>query len=200
MQWTAEELRVLLSENLLRENLDTVIEELQEMQQGRGMICATHEEPLLQGDVFEGVPCVLRAAGEISVAPKRALLVSNSCDATPENPRPIPLDLTVAPLLRLSRYRQMLLDNGVAEAKANDAIKSIKRQEKTNIVYLPAGAGIQEEMIALLDKVQSLPNEEFQAARPARLAVLTQRGFWILLVKLSMHFLRPHEGAEREAA
>ncbi len=200
MPLTAEEIRVLLSEHLLQDNLDSAVEEIREMQNGRGMIAADHEIPILQGDIFDRVPCVLRADGNVTIEPKRVLLVSNSCDATPDNPRPIPLDLTVAPLLRLSRYHQMLVDNGVDAGKADDAIRSIRRQEKTNIVYLPTGAGIQEEMVALLDKVQSLPYGEFIAAGAPRLAVLTTRGYWILLVKLAMHFSRPHEGVERQAA
>lgn len=200
MPWSAEEIRVLLSEHLMKDNLGTAVEEIQAMQEGRGMIAADHEIPILQGDVFDGVPCVIRREGAVAVEPKRVLLISNSCDATTDNPRPVPLDLTVAPLLRLSRYHQMLIDSGVVLAKADDAIRAIKRQEKTNIVYLPAGAGLDEEMVALLDRVQSLPSTEFEATHPRRLCVLTQRGYWILLVKLSMHFSRPHEGVERVAA
>lgn len=200
MPFTAEEIRVLLSEHLLKDNLDSAVEEIQAMQDGRGMIAVDHELPILQGDVFDGVPCVVRGAGVLSLEPKRVLLISNSCDATADNPRPIPLDLTVAPVLRLSRYHQMLVDNGVAETKANDVIRAIKRQEKTNIVYLPAGGGLEEEMVALLDRVQSVSNVDFDSSSPRRLAVLTQRGYWILLVKLSMHFSRPHEGVERQAA
>lgn len=200
MPLTAEEIRVLLSEHLLQDNLDSAVEEIQQIQDGRGMIAADHEIPILQGDIFDRVPCVLRANGHVTIESKRVLLVSNSCDATADNPRPIPLDLTVAPLLRLSRYYQMLIDNGVDAAKVDDAILSIKRQQKTNIVYLPTGAGIQEEMVALLDKVQSLPYDEFFATGALRLAVLTQRGYWILLVKLAMHFSRPYEGVERQVA
>lgn len=55
-------------------------------------------------------------------------------------------------------------------------------------------------MIALLDKVQSLSFDDFQRNNPDRLAVLSQRGLWVLLVKLSMHFLQPHEGVARHAA
>ncbi len=49
MPWTREELQVFLSENLLRENLDAVVQELQEMQAGRGMIAANHDDSPLQG-------------------------------------------------------------------------------------------------------------------------------------------------------
>lgn len=200
MNLTAEEIRVLLSEHLLRENLGAAVEEIQAMQGGRGMIAADHEISILQGDVYDQVPCVMRGNDSLVLAPRRVLLVSNSCDAASENPRPLPLDLTVAPLLRLSRYRQMLIDKGVLQEKADASIEAIKRQEKTNVVYLPAGAGLEEEMVALLDKLQSLPSSDFERASPRRLAVLTQRGYWILLVKLAMHFSRPHEGVERQAA
>lgn len=200
MPWTAEELSVFLSEHLLKDSLEPVVRELQEVQAGRGMVVADHEDSLLQGDVYEGVPCV-RRQGELAITPQRVMLVSNSCDATPDNPRPIPLDLTVAPVLRLSRYRDLLAASGKAtDAQIADMVNSIKRQEKTHLVYLPAGGNMEEEMVALLDKVQSLPAPDFHGANPRRLAVLTDRGFWIFLVKLSMHFLRPHEGVQRATA
>ena len=200
MAWTREEMQVLLNDNLLRENLDAVVQELQEMAAGRGMIAANHEDLLLQGDIYDGVPCVLRSGNEITVSPRRVILISNSCDASIENPRPVPIDLTVAPLLRLARYEQMLLEKGVSSQAVSDVIKAIRRQEKTNMVFIPAGANVPEDMVALLDRVQSLSVKDFLHADPSRLAVLTQRGFWVLLVKLSMHFLRPHEGVERSAA
>lgn len=200
MPWTREELQVFLSENLLKENLEAVVQELHEMQAGRGMIAANHDDVLLQGDVYDGVPCVTRGAEGAQVVPRRVLLVSNSCDASPENPRAVPLDLTVAPLLRLSNYERMLRDGGVSQAALEDAVRSIRRQEKSNLIFIPKGAGVEEDMVALLDKVQSMPHADFESNNPQRLAVLTQRGFWVLLVKLSMHFLRPHEGVARQAA
>ncbi|HEL2984550.1 TPA: hypothetical protein ACXM54_000238 [Stenotrophomonas maltophilia] len=200
MPWTREELQVFLSENLLRENLDAVVQELQEMQAGRGMIAANHDDSPLQGDVYAGVPCVSRTEAGVQIVPRRVLLVSNSCDASPDNPRPVPLDLTVAPLLKLASYEQMLRDGGVAPLALNDTIRAIRRQEKSNLIFIPRGANVEEDMVALLDKVQSLSFDDFQRNSPDRLAVLTQRGFWVLLVKLSMHFLRPHEGVARHAA
>ncbi|MCD9087333.1 hypothetical protein [Stenotrophomonas sp. SY1] len=189
-----------MNEDLMKENLDSVLQELDDMLNGRGMVAANHEDSCLQGDIYDGVNCVVRIDGQVSVRPQRVLLVSNSCDASPDNRRQIPLDLTVAPLLRLSRYREMLVANGVSEQAATDMVTAIKRQQKTDLVFVPAGAGLEEDMVALLDKVQSLPSAEFIQGAPPRLAVLTQRGFWVLLVKLSMHFLRPHEGVARSVA
>lgn len=193
-------MQVFLSENLLRENLEAVVQELQEMQAGRGMTAANHEDQLLQGDVYSNVPWITRSEGGLQASPRRVLLISNSCDADQDNPRALPLDLTVVPVLKLSSYERMLADGGVNRAALQDQIRAIKRQEKTHVIFIPHGFGLEEDMVALLDKVQSMPYEAFQSHDPARLAVLTQRGFWVLLVKLSMHFLRPHEGVARQAA
>mgnify|MGYP001070209283 CR=1 FL=1 len=200
MPWTREELQVFLSDNLLKENLESVVQELQEMQAGRGMIAANHDESLLQGDVYSGIPWVSRSEGALVESYRRVILISNSCDASPENPRALPLDLTVAPVLKLASYERMLSDGGVSSAALQDTVRAIKRQEKSHVIFIPQGAGVEEDMVALLDKIQSLPYEEFQRNAPTRLSVMTQRGFWVLLVKLSMHFLRPHEGVARHAA
>ena len=201
MSWTPEELRVFLSETLHKDNLEPVIREIEAMQHGRGMVAPSHEEEMLQGDVYGSVPCVTRQGGQLAISPRRVMLISNSCDASPGNKRHMPLELTVAPVLKLSRYAQLLEDHGVKSDTVSDVLRAIKHQEKTNLVYLPAGAGLEEEMVVLLEKAQSLTYDDFATdGAPQRLAVLTQRGFWILLVKLSMHYLRPHEGVERAAA
>lgn len=198
MSWTLEQFRSFLSEKLLEKDLNSVMQEIERMQRGDALIVGHHEDALLQGDVYDGVPLITRGPPP-RVDPRRVLLISNSCDSSPENARAVPLDLIFAPLLRMSRYRQMLLDNGVAQPRVESTLAAIKQQRTTSVVYLPAGGGLQEDMVVLLDKVQSLPFSEFNAAAPARLAVLTQRGFWVLLIKLSMHFLRPHEGVPRAA-
>ncbi|WP_396615427.1 hypothetical protein ACHZ97_14210 [Lysobacter soli] len=169
------------------------------MQAGHDLLRADHPDHFLQGDVYENVPCVTLTEGGAEIAPRRVMLISNSCDVDPTNRRDMPIDVTVAPVLRLERYRQMLLENGAQERAANDAIRSIKSQEKSNVVYLPAGGRLAEDMVALLDQVQSMPFDVFNADAPPRQAVLTQRGFWLLLLKLSVHFLRPHEGVGRDA-
>jgi hypothetical protein len=94
----------------------------------------------------------------------------------------------------------MLRDGGISQTALEDTVRSIRRQEKTNLIFIPRGARVEEDMVALLDRVQSMSYAEFNSISPQRLAVLTQRGFWVLLVKLSMHFLRPHEGVPRQAA
>lgn len=200
MAWTPEDLRTFLSADLHRDNLTKVVAEIERMQAGDGMLATNHEDAPLQGDVYDGVPYVSRRGGSLAVSPRRVMLITNSCDADESNRRAIPVELTVVPVLRLSRYRQMLTDNGVGEGVADDMIGAIKRQEKTNLLYLPQGGRIPEETVALFDAAQSMTWDQFrEIGEPQRAAVLTQRGFWLLLIKLSMHFQRPHEGVARAA-
>lgn len=200
MAWTPEELREILSADLHQENLAKVVSELQRMQAGDGLLTGDHEDAPLQGDVYEGVPCVVRKSGELKLVSRRAMLITNSCDADRGNARAIPVELTVVPVLRLSRYHQMLIDNSVTPEAADNMINAIKRQEKTNLLFLPSGGHLTEETVALLDAAQSMTWEQFrEMGAPRRVAVLTQRGFWMLLIKLSMHFQRPHEGVPRAA-
>lgn len=158
------------------------------------------EQHRLQGDVCASSPVILFRGGTPSFRENSTvLLLSNSCDMDPKNERIRPEAPTVslAPVMRLSRWKQLLLDAGEDEKRVASVVDSAQKQLLTTIFYLPKGIGIQEDSLALLDQVQSVPTTIYEAFGPTRLASLSQPAYWLLLLKLAMHFCRMHEGVVR---
>lgn len=151
----------------------------------------------LQGDCWDKVP--FRDFGSGKTANIRAILLSNTCDISEENDRDLPVNLTYAPIIYLDDYETLLLKAGLDPDLIKKKFINIKSQRITNILYLPAGANIEKDCIALLDKTVSIPflafaNEE----NKAKLVTLNQLGHYILSFKLSIHFCRLHEAVNRD--
>lgn len=198
--WTLADLRILLGEDLSEGSLRDVVAELQRIQSGYQITQTNHAESLLQGDIYGAVGVVERRGNHLSIEHRRAMLVSNSCDVDRRNARDLPVSVTIAPVMRLSRFRQMLLDSDVDEDRIASIVQSLKVQELSTMLYVPVGSGVQEPLVVMLSNVQSMSIDEFNTPLPNREAVLTARGFWLLVIKLAMHFCRPYEAVERDAA
>ena len=67
--------------------------------------------------------------------------------------------------------------------------------------YLPKGANIEEDSIALFDKTLHCKRDDFfilaQEDNRNKLSTFTNYGFYMFLLKLSIHFTRIHEGIDR---
>lgn len=150
----------------------------------------------LQGDVWRGLEILRHEDG----ARKRVLgmLVSNSCDVAPDNGRFFPPKLSFATLLPLERYKQTLLGNGFQEDRVKEHLRQIRAQAVTSLFYLPAEGALEEEHIALLQDLHSIPLKTFlDDANKSRIVSLHQLGFYLFLFKLSIHFCRFLEGVNR---
>ena len=155
-----------------------------------------HDSDPLQGDVWRGLEVVKFEDG----SRKRILgmLISNSCDISPENKRYFPPKLSFAALIPLEKYRQALLNSQVSIERVEEHLTQIRAQSVTSLFYIPPGSNLQVEHIALLQDIHSLPLSSFLAdSAKTRLASLNQLAFYLLLFKLSIHFCRFMEGVER---
>ena len=91
-----------------------------------------------------------------------------------------------------------LEQKGIDEKSIASKVNSIKEQKITDIFYLPKGGRLQEEYIAVLNDVHTLPLQAFgQDIEKEKLYTLSQEGFWVFLIKLSIHFCRFHENVPR---
>lgn len=125
----------------------------------------------------------------------KGIILSNSCDISLENSSDRPRKLIFSPLLRLEAYREFLLKHK-EEAAVNSVMDSIRQQKITYIFYLPA-SGDREEAIAVFDDVSSISLNGFIESKAEKLFTLSQYGFYIFLLKLSIHFTRFQEGIQR---
>lgn len=162
----------------------------------QGFYHATRDPEPLQGDVWGRIDVFNFNTGERKRV--RALLVSNSCDIAAGNERYMQPKVTVATVIAMTAYEQLLLANGLSEMRVGDHLKQVRAQAVTHMFYLPAGAAMNGEHVALLQDLHSLPMQAMAEQPPKpRLASLSQCAFYLLLFKLSVHFCRFLEGVDR---
>ena len=133
-----------------------------------------------------------------------AIVLSNTCDIDKSNERFFPTRIVYAPIFQLEKYHTMLIEELVktgkySEQKITDHILSIRKQLNTQILFLPKGANLGRDSIVFLDRVNNYPLEHFPMEEiPARrLFSLSNYGFYLFLIKLSIHFNRIREDVDR---
>lgn len=99
--------------------------------------------------------------------------------------------------MKLRRYLAFLEERGQGEQQTAGVAASIRRQEVTSLMHLPAISGQMEESLALFGDVRSQPLDHFMASERSLLFRLSDFGFYLFLFKLSIHFTRMLEGVER---
>ena len=152
---------------------------------------------MLQGDGWRGFQLFLFDSGERHSV--RGIVLSNSCDVDPANTREIPARVVFAPLVRLAAFRALLDANGIGADRVAAKIDAIRAQRTTNIFYLPAGGPLTEDYMIRFDEVHSMPlSAHVRSSDREKLFTLTNTGFYMLVLKLSLHFCRLQEGINRK--
>lgn len=150
-------------------------------------------DSMLQGDGWRGFQLFSFDAGEKRSV--RGIVLSNSCDISKDNDRPIAPKIVFAPIVRLSAIEARLKDRGLAEGAIADRIAAMKSQSVTNIFFLPAGGPLEQDYVALLDDLHSMPVAAHTDSQ--KLFTLSMAGFYLFAFKLSVHFCRLHENVDR---
>jgi hypothetical protein len=153
-------------------------------------------EGILQGDVWSGLQMFNFDSGERQG--KRGIIISNSCDIDSRNGRLMPARMVFAPMIKISVYQNFLERRGVAQEKIGNHLREIRRQAVTSAFYLPQGRGMDEECIVFLDDMHNVPVAYFEKYEESKkILSLSQIGFYVFVMKLSMHFCRMHENEVR---
>ncbi|MBW2331485.1 MAG: hypothetical protein JRF30_11360 [Deltaproteobacteria bacterium] len=157
-----------------------------------------YEPYLLQGDGIKEVLYVELPA--IRQKDVDIMILSNSCDINPENPKFLPVNVTYAPIVNLEKYHTMLVDTGVEPKRAEGHVQDVKAQRISNLFYLPKAPSL-DESVVFLDRVNSCDIQYFvkKGLDQCRLFTLSDYGFYLFLYKLSIHFTRIYERIERTA-
>lgn len=163
-----------------------------------GYFLATEEDPhandMLQGDGWRGFQVFSFASGHRNMA--RGIVLSNSCDVSPENERVLPPKVTFAPVVKLSSIKVRFEERGLRHEQIEPRLQAIRSQAITSMFYLPADGPLDEEHVALLDDLHSMPIEAHREAAE-KLFTLSMVGFYLFIFKLSVHFCRLHENVDR---
>ena len=125
------------------------------------------------------------------------IIISNSCDINIHNKIPKNRKIIFAPLIKLADYYSFLKSTKKTDEIITNTIDTIKSQRVTDIFYFPEIKGKINESIALLDDLHSMPISEFTPAEKTQLFRLSQSGFYLFLIKLSIHLTRMFEGVAR---
>ena len=154
------------------------------------------ENNLLQGDGSTKLQVFNFQDGERAAI--AGIILSNTCDVSPDNLRDLPAKIVFAPIIALSSYRKLLERANIPANRIESKFDAIRMQRITNIFYLPPGGQLIEEHIAILDDIHSMPLVVFRETSPKiKLFSLSQLGFYLFVFKLSVHFCRLHENVAR---
>lgn len=151
---------------------------------------------LLQGDGIDEMPYV--NLPDLKIGKVQGILLSNTCDMSTENKRVNPCRIMFAPLIDFSKYSQMVYAN-YNKAKAESHLNDLKRQYITQALYLPKGAKLKNDSIVFFDRAISLPltEELVEQFSKKKIFTLSNFGFYLFLLKISIHFTRIQEKIDR---
>lgn len=198
-QITTESIQNQIPFYLAQEAKDNLAKALSDFPRSIDYYINLFPEDILQGDGWNSFVVFDFSNGNRKSV--RGILLTNSCDIAPENPREFPPSFTFAPIIKLNNYINKLLDAGITQQQIDDKVISIKEQKVTTLFYLPKGAQLDEDYIALLSNVHTVPKQIFEAREDRqKLFTLSQVGFYLFILKLSVHFCRFHEGIARYPA
>jgi hypothetical protein len=196
MSISAETIQAQIPYYLTQEQKDGLVKALAEFPNPIQYYIALYPNELLQGDGWEKLEIVRFENGTRDKI--KGVLLSNSCDISADNKREIPPKITFAPIIKLSNYSELLLKSGLTPQQINDRFQKIREQRITTMFYLPKGGSLEEEHVALLDDLHTVPARAFEkVAERKKLFTLSQVGFYLFLLKLSVHFCRFHEEVTR---
>lgn len=157
---------------------------------------------LLQGDGIDEMPYLTFPDTTTNNIP--AILLSNSCDISIENlkTRMNKSRILYAPLIRFEKY-EVMLHKEYPETKDKERIdshlKDIKAQVITQALYLPKGGNLLYDAIVFFDRAISIPLNEDKVEEMCnnRIFSFSNFGFYLFLLKISVHFTRIQEKFDR---
>jgi hypothetical protein len=196
MEITPESIREQIPYYLTQDQKDGLTKALRDFPADTNYYLHAYENELLQGDGWTKLQVRSFDTGE-----KKSILgiiLSNTCDVAPENKRDFPAKIAFAPIIPLSAYVTLLYRSGINQDQVQNKVSSIREQRVTNIFFLPAGSGLQEDHIALLDDLHTMPAKIFELeTEKSKSFTLSLIGFYLFVLKLSVHFCRFHDKVPR---
>lgn len=183
---------------LTQERKDGVLKALKDFPENMRYYRTTSDSVMWQGDCWSRFQLFNFKSGERKNT--LGIVLSNTCDISPENTRDTPTKIVFASIIPLNIYQKILESSGLAADQIENKIKDIKGQNVSSLFYLPASSeGFDEDHLALLDDIHSMPLKDFiETVEKKRRVALSLAGFYIFIFKLSIHFCRFHDEGNRD--
>ena len=199
-----EDIKVYLPKFLSAESNKELFEGLQEFPNNLDTRIYTNflteSDIIYQGDAIKEMLVI--NLPETKVKPVASVVLSNTCDIDLQNERLYPSQIVYTPIINLKKYRKLLYEKSKkSEEQIDSHIYSIKKQEITQIFYLPKFNGKLEESIIFFDRVCSCPNKSIERNNltEKRIFTLSDYGAYLFLLKLSIHYTRIQDKVERRS-
>ena len=156
----------------------------------------TFKSDMLQGDGWRGFQLFMFDTGKRRSV--QGLVISNSCDVDPNNRRDLPARVIFAPLVKLATYEALLGRRNIKQRKIDEKLAAIRAQKTSSLFFLPSGGPLADDHIVRLDDAHSMPVAAHSAATDReKLFTLSNTGFYMLVLKLSIHFCGLQEKVNR---
>jgi hypothetical protein len=198
MQITTDSIREQIPYYLSQEAKENLVKALDNFPRKIEYYINKYPNEVLQGDGWDSVDIINFEDANRKLI--KAVLLSNSCDVSTENKRDLPIKLTFAPIIKLNSYQNLLIKANLGKQQIEEKINAIKEQKITSLIYLPKGSNLEDDYIALLDDLHTVPYQTFNSHNDKKkLFTLSQVGFYLFNLKLSVHFCRFHEEVQRGA-
>lgn len=198
MTITLENIQDHLPGYLSRQQQEELVKQLKNFEKNN-YYTILYDYELLQGDGWSNLEIINFDTG--SHKKIKGILLSNSCDISQSNPRDFPPRVVFAPLVALDSYINIIKEAGTLDNnQVNNKVDAIRRQCVTSLFFLPSGGGLDRDYIAILDDLHNVPLATFLKEQDRKkLFTLNQMGFYLFLLKLSIHFCRFQEGIGRQS-
>jgi hypothetical protein len=194
-----EEIQDQIPYYLTKEAGEGVLKELENYSGKTQIILNRESEGFLQGDGWRGFKLFDFNSGALMSA--KGIIISNSCDIDPNNKRELPAKVTFVPLMRMRKIEELFRNSGLNAQATEQKLRSIREQKSTSFFFIPNQIGLDDDYAAWLNDIYSMPMKAFvESEKREKFFTLNMTGFYLFLLKLSIHFCRFHENVDRTPA
>lgn len=150
---------------------------------------------LYQGDCLKDIPAFYLPDTRSKLS--QSMAISNTCDMDLNNKRLWNTRILFSQIILLEKLEKALYQK-FSKDRISNYISSLKKQQITNAFYLPKSKNL-DEAIVFFDYTNSFDINfvDRESLKEKRLVSLSNYGFYILLLKLSIHFTRIQEKVQR---
>ena len=181
---------------LTQQAAEGLIRELENYSEKTDFYTSRFPDDFLQGDGWKGFQVFDFHLNQGRLV--RGIVISNSCDIDPANPRDIPSKVSFVPIFKLKNLQAIFEKSGMDAQTLDSKIRSIREQRNTSFFFLPCQGVVEDDYVAWLSDIHSMPMQAFlEGATRSKLFSLNLTGFYLFLLKLSIHFCRFHENLDR---